>query len=412
MNKPQRIAMLAIHSSPIGLLGTRDTGGMSVYVRETARWLACRGYTIDIFTCAKGSQTEMALYRDVRLIHLGGQRFAEIAKARLPFFLEAIFDCLEQYRQDKQKTYDLVHSHYWISGMVGAMAARHWRCPHLTMFHTLGAAKNGTAAGENEPHRRMASERRLVGLADGIVAPCQREKQNLVDHYQADAARIHVIPCGVNLAHFKPMDRLQARARLGLDVNADMLVYVGRFAPLKGVDALVGAVEKLRNTIPALHLLIVGGDGPSARSTRALQKQIQAMNLQNRVSLAGRIDQSDLPFYYSAADLLVLPSHYESFGLVVLEALACGTPVLGTPVGAMESIIFQGVNGTIVPGPESGALAQGIAGLLAKARNQRPGQEQIRATVTAYGWASVAERLEAVYLMAGHSHSHGNNTDR
>ena len=149
--------------------------------------------------------------------------------------------------------------------------------------------------------------------------------------------------------------------------------------------------------MPELQLLLVGGDGPGARSTLAIEAQVRELKIQDRVSIVGRIDPSDLPCYYSAADLLVLPSHYESFGLVVLEALACGTPVLATPVGAMESVIIPGLNGAIVAAPEIGAVSHGIARFFATPRQRRPGQEEMRATAKAFGWASVAERIEAVY---------------
>ncbi len=401
MNKLRHIAMLAIHSSPIGPLGTQDTGGMSVYVCETARWLGRRGFAIDIFTCAKGSTAEIDLFANVRLIHLGRNRFAEISKSHLPFYVDEIFGCLEQYCRDSGRAYDWVHSHYWISALVGSMAARHWRCPHITTFHTLGAVKNDTASGENEPLGRIASERRLADLVDAMIVPAQRERDHLIEHYKADPARIQVVSCGVNLVRFKPMDRNRMRARLGLDRHADILIYVGRFAALKGIDILVGAMGHLRDIMPELQLLLVGGDGPGARSTLAIEAQVSELKIQDRVSIVGRIDPSDLPCYYSAADLLVLPSHYESFGLVVLEALACGTPVLATPVGAMESVIIPGLNGAIVASPEIGAVSHGIARFLATPRQRRPGQEEIRATVKAFGWASVAERIEAVYHKAG-----------
>jgi D-inositol-3-phosphate glycosyltransferase len=398
MSTSFRIAMLSIHSSPVGPLGTRDNGGMSVYVRETARWLAHRGHTIDIYTCATGRLAEVTLHSNVRLIHLGRNRFAQITKSRLPLYLDAIFDCLEQYRVDHGIVYDLVHSHYWLSGAVGTLAAKHWCCPHLTMFHTLGAVKNGTTADENEPSGRLTGERLLVDSVDGVVAPAEREKQNLIDHYRADPEKIHLIPCGVDLARFQPKDRDQSRARLGLDIQADVLIYVGRFAPVKGLDALVGAVALLRDALPALHLMVVGGDGLGSLSTRAIQKRVCELHLQNRISFVGRIDQSVLPYYYSAADLLALPSHYESFGLVVLEALACGTPVLATPVGAMESIIRHGVNGAIVQCAQSGALAKGIAEQLAANRNSRSARKKICDSAEPFGWGSVAEQLESLYL--------------
>ena len=400
MNKPPHIAMLSIHSSPIGPLGTQDTGGMSVYVCETARWLGRRGFAVDIFTCARGSTAEVELFANVRLIHLGRNRFAEISKSHLPSYVEDIFRCLEKYRRDIGRAYDWVHSHYWISALVGSMASRHWHCPHVTTFHTLGAVKNDTACGENEPLGRIASERRLADRVDAMIVPAQREKDHLVRHYKANPAKIHVVSCGVNLVRFKPMDRNRMRARLGLDRRADILLYVGRFAVLKGIDILVGAMGHLGDIMPELRLLLVGGDGPGAASTLAVEAQVRELKIQDRVSIVGRIDPSDLPYYYSAADLLVLPSHYESFGLVVLEALACGTPVLATPVGAVESVIIAGLNGAIVAAPEIGAVSHGIARFLATPRQWRTGQEEVRATAKGFGWASVAERIEAVYHKA------------
>jgi len=399
MPKSFRIAMLSIHSSPVGPLGTRDTGGMSVYVRETARWLARAGHQVDIFTSAGEGDVEAALYPGVRLIRLGRGRFSQIPKSRMANHLEEIFDCLEAARQQNGGAYDLVHSHYWLSGVVGEMAAKGWRCPHVIMFHTLGAAKNNAAAEENEPLGRMASERRLTQSADAVVVPTEREKENLLDHCRADSQNLHVIPCGVNLDHFRPLDRFSARRTLNLDLDQDLLLYVGRFAPVKGLDVLLGAMSQLVKTGNRPRLIVVGGDGPAATSTQAVRRQIRELHLERHVQLAGRIDASALPCYYNAADLLVVPSRYESFGLVALEALACGTPVLATPVGAMERLLVEGKNGLVVQSPDSTAVARGIAAQLALDGNQRPARESVRATVLSYGWASVARQLARLYSM-------------
>ncbi len=397
-HKLLRIAMLSIHSSPMGPLGTQNTGGMSVYVRELAKWLGCNGHHVDIFTYTHRLSKEVELYPNVRLIHLASTKEEEISKADLADRLPDVFETLEHHCRKKNLSYDLIHSHYWLSGVVGAIAQSHWKVPHLTMFHTLGAAKNKTASGENESQRRMAHERWLAKTADGVVVPTLGEQKNLVHHYHARPEKISIIPCGVNLDLFQPMDRSAARKRLCIDPDADLVLYVGRFAPLKGLDQLLSAVARLKTRLPRLHLLMIGGDGPDAENTRNLMGRASRLNVQERVTFAGRIDQHDLPAYYCAADLLALPSHYESFGLVVLEALACGTPVVATPVGAAESILIEGLNGTIATGPNSAAVAYGIARVLDPPRDQRPSQDRIRATVSGHGWNRIAESVTQKYL--------------
>jgi D-inositol-3-phosphate glycosyltransferase len=392
-----RIAMLSIHSSPIGPLGTRDTGGMSVYVREVSRWLGRMGHRIDIFTCAGGEYPQAALYPNVRLIHLAGALPADPSKARLPACLPGVFEAMDAYRKTHRVSYDLIHSHYWISGVVGALAQMRWRRPHLTMFHTLGAVKNSTCSGENESALRIAHERWLAMAADHVVVPAPREMQNLLDFYHARQSKISVIPCGVNLDLFRPMDGAAARKRLGLSVDADVVLYVGRFAPLKGVERLLGAMALLRPRFPRLQLMIVGGDGPSAQSHQALAALADRLGIQDIVRFMGRVEQKALPPYYNAADVLALPSHYESFGLVVLEALACGTPVAATHVGAVERIVRENMNGAIVDGRQAEDVAVAIGRVLGKPRSRRLSATQIRATVNGYGWPRIAAAVEAAY---------------
>lgn len=411
--KPMRIAMLCIHSSPMGPLGTKNTGGMSVYVRELAKWLGSNGHQVDIFTYTYGSPREMDLYPKVRLIHLVSKKEIEIPKENLPDHLRDVFDILDRYCSQEGLSYGLIHSHYWLSGVVGVMAQTYWQCPHLTMFHTLGAAKNKTASGEKESQRRITHERWLVKTVDGIVVPTHTEQKNLLKYYHARAENIRIIPCGVNLNLFRPMERAVARKRLGIDPDAELVLYVGRFSPLKGLDQLLGAVARLKTHMPELHLMMVGGDGPDAEYTRALLRETNRLNLQERVTFAGRIDQTDLPVYYCAADLLALPSHYESFGLVLLEALACGTPVVATAVGAAESILTEVLNGAIAAGPDDKALAHAIGRVLNIPRDERPSQHRIRATVTGYGWHRIAGLLVQTYrtLIADYRHTGRNDRE-
>ena len=402
-----RIAMLSIHSSPLGPLGTLNTGGMSVYVRELSKWLGAAGHYIDIYTYAPGPSREVDLYPGVRLIHLDRDNSSEIDKEQLTNHLQEAFETLERYRKSQGLTYDLVHSHYWLSGVVGAMAQKHWQCPHLTMFHTLGVLKNKTDSAENEPSHRIAHERKLVHSADGIVVPARKESENLLLDYYAQPSKIAIIPCGVNLELFQPMDQTAAREAIGLTSNNPLALYVGRFAPLKGLDLLLSAVARLKDELADLHLMIVGGDGPGSANTQALVALANRLGIRSQVTFVGRIEQRDLPTYYNAADLLVVPSHYESFGLVVLESLACGTPVAATPFGAAESVIQHDSNGVIIAGPEVTPVAQGMLRQLSRAGQDRLSRSQIRETVADYGWRRIAADVADAYnqLIEDHTNS-------
>lgn len=403
-NKPLRIAMLSIHSSPMGPLGTQNTGGMSVYVREVSRILGARGHRIDIYTYTPGRRKVRNLYPNVRLIHLLGGTGREVGKEQMAGRLSAIFETLEQFRRANHLHYDLIHSHYWLSGVVGAMAQAHWRCPHLTMFHTLGIVKNSTDSSENEPDLRIAHERWLAKVADFIVVPSVREMENLIQQYHAPVHRVGLIPCGVNLERFKPMDRSLARARLGIAAADEAVLFVGRFAPLKGLDRLIRAVAALKVRRPAIRLLVIGGDGLRSPSTREYRNLAADLGIADRVAFAGRVDQPDLPPYYSAADLLALPSHYESFGLVVLESLACGTPVVATPVGTVEAVIQNGVNGQVIAAPDALQIAEAMFKLLSRTPARRPSAQAVRETVAACGWDEVASEIDQTYAALVQSH--------
>lgn len=391
------IAMLSIHSSPLGPLGTRDTGGMSVYIRELCQWLGAHGHTVDIFTCAGTSPGEVSIAPNVRLVRLPVRFEMPIATARLQSAVENVFEALEVYRQQRGRTYDLIHSHYWLSGVVGAMAQTRWHRPHITMFHTLAAMKNRSCSAENESADRIAHERWLAATADHMVVPTQREMDNLLGVYQARQEKISVIPCGVNLDLFRPKDRQRSRKALNVPADADLVLYVGRFAPLKGVERLLAAASLLRPRWPRLQLMIVGGDGPESPAYRDLVAHMDRLGINDMVRFPGRVAQRDLSIYYSAADLLALPSHYESFGLVVLEALACGTPVAATPVGVVENLLRPGVNGDIVRGSQPADLAATISGILGQPRRQARTIRRIRHTVNDFDWPRVAAEVAAVY---------------
>ena len=394
--KGLRIAMLSIHSNPIGELGTNDTGGMSVYIRELARELGRRGHRIDIYTrLPNGShQPVIELFENVRLVHLGIPNNGHLSRLALYPYLNDFFKSMDNFRSRNGIVYDLIHSHYWLSGRLGSWAQMHWDRPHLVMLHTLGEVKNRTGVGRPEPELRIAAEKELVETCDRILAPTERERDSLIRYYGVQREKIGVVPCGVNLNLFQPEQKRAARKQLGFDTNDIILLSVGRFEPLKGIDRLLEAMRYLRHH-RRLRLVIVGGDGSQAPESQYLKQKAVNLGIEDKVLFAGRVDQAYLPLYYGLADILVVTSHYESFGLVGLEALACGRPVVSTPVGAMEILIRQSQAGYVVGDPLPQTLARGIQSIFTDSK--LPSADEIRNSVLEYGWPNVASAVLKEY---------------
>jgi D-inositol-3-phosphate glycosyltransferase len=391
--------MLSIHSSPIGKLGTKDTGGMSVYICELARELGRRGLQIDIFTHqpAPDAKPVIDLYENVRIIHLRIGQDGPLPKLALYPILADFFKALEAYRTSQGLHYDLIHSHYWLSGRLGMWAQEHWQIPHIITFHTVAAVKDIAGVDAPEPEVRIATEKQLAMSCHRILAPTEKEKENLLRYCGAVPEKIGLVPCGVNLDLFRPKNRERARTKLGFDPDTPLLLFVGRFDPMKGIDRLLEAMTYLQN-LPRPRLVIIGGDGNRAPETRRLRHFVQKLGIENTVDFIGRIKQGDLPFYYSAADLLVLPSYYESFGLVALEALSCGTPVIATRVGAMENILRKGVNGHVVTDGSPRSLANDIHAFFIA--GHRPSADRVRRSVREFSWSNVASTLLEQYTQA------------
>ena len=393
------IAMLSVHSNPIGRLGTMDTGGMSVYISELARELGRRGHCVDIYTRLQNGENRPVIEHgdNVRLIHLAVPDNGNLSKLNLYPYLDKFFQALEAYRQKEKLTYDVIHSHYWLSGCLGTWAQNDWERPHVVTFHTLGESKNRAGAGPYEPGLRIANERELVQTCHRIVVPTSRERDSLVRYYGAPEDRIGIVPCGVNLELFRPGAREPARRQLGFDPHDHILLYVGRFEPLKGLDILLEAIAALKN-FDGLRLVIVGGDGESNPAHQALKQKARTLGISERCLFTGPVEQQKLPPYYHSADALVIPSHYESFGLVGLEALACGRPVISTPVGAMAERLREALAVRVTPLVSSQSLAGEIQTLLTE-DSSAPAVE-IRETAREYSWSRVADAIIAEYVTA------------
>ncbi len=389
--------MLSIHSSPIGKLGTKDTGGMSVYIRELARELGRRGCRVDIFTLLRSDDQPPVIHLNdnVRLIHLRIRQNGNISKQAIYNYVSPILNSLENFRIKENLDYDLIHSHYWLSGLLGNRLQDIWERPHLVMFHTLGAVKNSTGVGKPEPELRITVEKRIMKTCHRILVPTEGERKKLLSFYPVASEKIGIIPCGVNLKRFSPIKKMTARKALGFQPDDKILLYVGRFDPLKGLNRLLQAMVYLNNHHYRLRLMIIGGDGIDAREHRHLRQNAVKLGIDDKVILTGRIEQNQLPPYYGSADALVIPSYYESFGLVGLEALACGRPVVSTPVGAMENIICQDQTGQVVKNPSPKSLARGIESVISDSRVAPA--DKIRESVLGYSWSAVASAIGKEY---------------
>ena len=385
----------------MGELGTRDTGGMSVYVSAFSKELGKRGHRVDIYT--RHSETApgqiVALHGNVRLIHLrpeDDQTNGHVPKSELYPHLAGYFKALGGFMSAEGTDYDLVHSNYWLSGVLGGWMQDQWGMPHVMTYHTLGAVKDDARDGEKEPEIRLSTEKRLAGLCDRILAPTQQEKENLVQYCDVPPGKIGLVPCGVNRSQFHPMDRPSARKRLGFDMGEKILLFVGRLDPMKGLDRLVAAVACLRDRRD-FRLVIAGGDGREAQATQRLRELARKLNTDDCVDLIGRIGQEDLLYYYNAADAVVLPSYYESFGLVALEALACGTPVVATRVGAMAQILRDGETGFLVSEGSPCAIAESIEAVFSEPSLWSA--HMIRDSVSEYDWSNVVSELIKEYAL-------------
>ena len=392
-----RIAMLSVHSCPVGNLGAKDTGGMSVYIRELAFELGRQGLLVDIYTRVhdpKDSQI-IKLGQGARLIHLRAGDDHDIHKLAVYSYLPDFACNLENFRKRNHIQYDLVFSHYWLSGWVGKYLQRWWNVPHVTMLHTLGAAKNTIGIGEDETELRIEAERDLAGNCHRIIAATEKEKEELIRHYGAPPERISVIPCGVNLDLFRPVDKEIAKQQLGFG-DKKIILFVGRIEPLKGIGQLLRAMTYLQNSHRP-RLVIIGGDEHSHHEMERLKRLSGDLQIEDSVIFLGLIKHEKLPYFYSAANTCVIPSYYESFGLVALESMACGTPVVATNVGDLKSIIHQGETGYVVMDNTPRSLADKITLILSKPSLDMKSALSIRASVTPFSWSNIAQRIIKEY---------------
>jgi D-inositol-3-phosphate glycosyltransferase len=377
---------------------------MSVYIRELAVELGKLGHSVDIFTRVHGPNDGQIdeLGRNVRLIHLRAGGDEEIHKLVLYSYLPDFACNVENFRKLNGLSYDLIFSHYWLSAQVGQELRVWWGVPHIVMFHTLGAIKNSLGIGEEEPELRVETERELIHDCHRIIAATEREKEAVLCYYGTSPEKIGVVPCGVNLELFQPIEKRLARQELGWR-DGKVVLFVGRVDPLKGIDRLLEAVPRLPDT-RGLKLMLIGGDEQSESEIERLHQLARALGLKDSVTFLGLVKHQRMPYFYSAADVCVVPSHYESFGLVALESLACGTPVVATDVGDLKQIIRPGETGYVVANANPAQLAEKIALILARPVPDVGFIQSIRASVARFSWSNIARAIakECYQVMAGY----------
>ena len=403
--------MLSVHACPLAKLGGRDSGGMNVYVRELARDLGARGIEVDVFTRWRERYDPriQQLGPNARVIHVESGPIGYWPKMAVYEHLDQFGEKLLEHVAAEGKRYDLVHAHYWLSAKVARTLAEHWRVPRIQMFHTLGLVKREVLDEDidGESDVRVAIEREAVRESAAVVAASTIELAELRQLYRADPSRVAVIPCGVDPEVFKPVRQADAREALGRDQCERLVLFVGRIEQIKGIDVLLRALGLLFQRHPDLRsdvcLLVVGGaldpgdDAPETEKILELRRLVHEHRMESNVAFVGSRDQEQLALYYAAADVCAVPSLTESFGLVALEAMACGTPVVGTRVGGLQTLIEDGESGLLVPAGDDTALAEAIHAVLTDHRLRTHLSHGARERAERFTWSRVGQRMTELY---------------
>ncbi len=399
--------MVSVHTSPLDAPGGGDAGGLNVYVVETARRLAQRGVEVEIFTRATSSELtgDVELAPGVLVRHVTAGPFEGLDKAELPAQLCAFTaGVLRAEAHHDPGWYDVIHSHYWLSGQVGWLARERWGVPLVHTAHTLAKVKNALLADDDraEPRARVLGEEQVVAEADRLVASTEDEAAALINLYDADPRLVRTIAPGVDLETFVPGDQAAARARLGLDPTLPMLLFVGRIQPLKAPDLLIRAAEQMRRDLGRqLQVVLVGApSGTGLAAPTSLLDLRAALNMTDAVRLVRPVPRAEIADYYRAADLTVVPSYNESFGLVALESQASGTPVVAAAVGGLPTAVADGVSGVLVDGHDPAVWAKVLDRLLAEPARLADLANGARRQAERFSWDRTVDGLLTAYAEA------------
>lgn len=404
-----RVAMISVHTCPLARLGSRETGGMNVYVRELSRNLGRRGVGVDVFTRRQdeGVDRIVEFGEGARVIHVDAGPARSMDKYDVLQYLPQFLDGVRSFRRDADVDYQVVHSHYWLSSPVATALSAEWGVPLVAMFHTLGKMKNrvSRAGSERENGERIEIERLTMLAGDRLVAASPADRDQMVEFYGALRSKIRVVPGGVDTTTFRPFPSEVARAVLGLGPGK-LVLFVGRIQRLKGIDLLLEAFARLvadGSGGESPRLMLVGGrdladrSDPEAVELARLRAVAHNLGLDGLVSFQGAVPHSMLPTFYSAADVVVVPSLYESFGLVALEAMACGVPVVASRVGGLQWTVQDGRSGFLVPRRDPELFAAAIRLILADDALRSSMAREAVEIAASFSWDAVADRTLRIY---------------
>jgi D-inositol-3-phosphate glycosyltransferase len=407
MTMIMNIAIISYHTCPLATLGGKDTGGMNVYVRDLTRYLVQHGIHADVFTRSQDDHVPHILHdleHGNRVVHIPAGPEQPRPKQELQDYLDQFVENIIAFSEAKGMQYDLIFSHYWLSGLAALRLKKKWHVPVVHMFHTLALLKNSIAKTEEEKdgQYRIDGEMQVVKGADRIIVATRDEREHLINLYHTKEKKIKIVPPGVDVAHFYPIPVDEAKEYIGMPPDEKMILFVGRIEPLKGVDTLIHAIAQMRQAdvlSKCPHYLYIIGGNPDASGDdinsemQRLQKLCADLELHDLVLFLGKRDQDSLRYFYSAAEMVVIPSHYESFGMVALEAMACGTPVIATQVGGLQHLVQDGKTGFTIPNDDPDAMEEKITILICREELKAEFSRNSVAYAQTYSWDVIVKKL-------------------
>ena len=393
-----KILIISYHTCPENKLGSKDSGGLNIYLHEISNELGTKGHTVDIFTRRHdiSDPLEIEINNNAKVVHLNAGDLAE-EKHQMHNYIDMFTSNLINYVGEQNLQYDLIYSNYWMSGIVGKLISEKLKIPHIITFHTMGLTKRSVNYLENESDFRIDSELDLIKKSDAIVVPTYQEKENLILNYKSEND-IYIVSPGVDLEKFKSKNKYKSREKLGLSQTSKILLSVGRLEPIKGYDVLINALSFLNISDDFdVRLLIIGGDSKSQNELERLNSLKLKHGLSNQVIFLGAIDHDELPIYFSAADVFLMPSAYETFGIAALEASACNLPVIAPQVGGLKSVVKHGQTGFLSVNKSPESLTHYLEILL----NNKPLRELFgvnsRLHAMNYSWGKSSKDLISVF---------------
>ena len=401
----KKIAFISEHASPLAILGGVDNGGQNVYVAELSEQLVKKGYEVDIYTRRDNPNIEETVEWQpfIRVIHIEAGPAKFVAKEKLLGYMDEFTANMLYYIKMNVLEYELIHANFFMSALVASNLKKYLYIPYVVTFHALGLVRKiHQKEKDGFPAERINIEKHIVADADQLIAECPQDREDLIVHYGADPSKITIVPCGFNPKEFYPMEKALAREMLNLDAGEKIILQLGRMVPRKGVDNVIRAIGKLKDNA-ALRLVIVGGeaDTPDPVLTpeiKRLQQIAEEEKVADRVIFTGRRGRDVLKYYYAAADIFVSTPWYEPFGITPLEAMACGTPVIGANVGGIKHSVADGQTGFLVPPHQPNALAEKIMHLLSDEKMYRAMQKNaIRRVNRFFTWSKVADGVHHLY---------------